>query len=109
MQISKVAEQLLPKIYKAFEEYPQHSGRPAAIIKIDQQKIYVFNNDQLICEYPVSTSRFGIGQTEGSYKTPLGIHYVKEKIGDGAEHGEIFKGRERTYSCAMIEYEKKPT
>ena len=42
----------------------------------------------------ISTSRFGIGQQEGSNKTPLGLHRIAEKIGDGAPRGTIFKGRQ---------------
>ncbi len=40
-----------------------------------------------------STSRFGIGQTEGSSQTPLGLHRVVEKIGGGWPAGTVFKGR----------------
>jgi hypothetical protein len=40
-----------------------------------------------------STSRFGIGQIEGSYRTPLGLHRVVEKIGGGWPVGTVFKGR----------------
>jgi hypothetical protein len=40
-----------------------------------------------------STSRFGIGQTEGSNGTPLGLHRVVEKIGDGWPVGTVFKSR----------------
>lgn len=40
-----------------------------------------------------STSRFGIGQQEHSNRTPLGLHRVARKIGDGWPTGAIFKGR----------------
>ena len=40
-----------------------------------------------------STSRFGIGQTEGSNCTPLGLHRIVEKIGGGWPGGTVFKGR----------------
>ena len=41
-----------------------------------------------------STSRFGIGQTEGSNRTPLGLHRIVEKIGGGWPAGTVFKGRQ---------------
>lgn len=44
-------------------------------------------------EYVISTSKFGIGQIAGSNKTPLGLHRIAEKIGDGCEPGTVFKGR----------------
>ena len=40
-----------------------------------------------------STSRFGIGQIEGSYGTPLGLHRVVEKIGGGWPVGTVLRGR----------------
>lgn len=44
-------------------------------------------------EYRISTSKFGIGQIAGSNKTPLGLHRIAEKIGDGCEAGTVFKHR----------------
>jgi len=46
--------------------------------------------------FKASTSRFGIGNLEGSYKTPLGLHRIAEKIGEGAELWTIFSSRENT-------------
>ena len=43
--------------------------------------------------YRVSTSRFGIGQTAGSFCTPLGLHRIAEKIGGGWPVGTVFKAR----------------
>jgi L,D-transpeptidase catalytic domain len=40
-----------------------------------------------------STSRFGIGQVEGSNCTPLGLHRIAEKIGAGEKPGTVFKAR----------------
>ena len=48
---------------------------------------------QLTGEYTISTSKFGIGQILGSNKTPLGLHRIAEKIGDGCEAGTVFKHR----------------
>jgi hypothetical protein len=48
---------------------------------------------QLIREYVISTSKFGIGQVAGSNQTPLGLHRIAEKIGEGCEPGTVFKGR----------------
>lgn len=48
---------------------------------------------QLAKEYRISTSKFGIGQINGSNKTPLGLHRIAEKIGTDCEAGTVFKGR----------------
>jgi hypothetical protein len=50
---------------------------------------YVLNRNFLI-----STSRFGIGQVEGSNCTPLGLHRIADKIGAGWPTGTVFKARE---------------
>lgn len=43
--------------------------------------------------FMVSTSKFGIGQEEGSFRTPLGLHRVARKIGGGHPVGTVFKAR----------------
>lgn len=47
----------------------------------------------LAAQYRCSTSRFGIGQQEGSNCTPLGLHWIAEKIGGGWPVGAVFQGR----------------
>jgi hypothetical protein len=42
---------------------------------------------------PCSTSHFGVGQMEGSNRTPLGLHRIAEKIGAGEPAGTVFKAR----------------
>ena len=102
---TKVAEELLPLLQQACEKYPQHADFPAAIVSVSEQTLYLFIKGAFDCSYSVSTSRNGIGQKEGSYQTPIGIHCVKEKIGSDAEFAEIFLSRERTNSFASIEHE----
>jgi lipoprotein-anchoring transpeptidase ErfK/SrfK len=53
--------------------------------------------------YTISTSSKGVGQQEGSGKTPLGLHSVAEKIGEGADPLAIFKSREPTGDFASID------
>lgn len=45
---------------------------------------------------PLSTSRYGLGFDEGSYKTPTGLFRIAEKIGEGLAPGAILKGRKWT-------------
>lgn len=49
---------------------------------------------KLVRNYSCSTSRFGIGQTEGSNCTPLRLHRIVEKIGAGVPEGTVFKARQ---------------
>ncbi len=105
MLASKSAEELLPLLQQACKNFPQHASFPAVIINASEQVLYLYINGSFSCSYPVSTSKHGIGQIEGSNQTPAGVHYVKEKIGEEAEFAEIFLSRERTNTQAQIESE----
>jgi len=48
-------------------------------------------NNTIIKRYEASSSRFGNGSRENSFKTPLGVHRIRHKIGSGAPSGRIFK------------------
>jgi hypothetical protein len=41
-------------------------------VSIAEQTVSLFEQDQFAKKFPCSTSRFGIGQTEGSNRTSLG-------------------------------------
>lgn len=56
----------------------------------------VLRDGKPIASYPVSTSKFGLGDRPGSNATPLGTLRVKRKIGDGAPSGMVFKSRRPT-------------
>ncbi|MDE2349446.1 MAG: L,D-transpeptidase [Gammaproteobacteria bacterium] len=63
------------------------------VISAALQTASVYEDGVLARTLRCSTSRFGVGQVEGSYRTPLGLHRVAEKIGDGEPAGTVFKGR----------------
>jgi hypothetical protein len=48
----------------------------------------------MLRRYRISTSRFGLGQTENSNQTPLGLHRIAQKIGGGWPLGAVFKSRQ---------------
>src|SRR4029450_8128908 len=62
-------------------------------VSIRDQQLTVKENEEPIRTYPVSTSRFGIGMEEGSYKTPTGRFRVAKKIGSDMPNGTVFVGR----------------
>ncbi|HUA68058.1 MAG TPA: L,D-transpeptidase [Candidatus Saccharimonadales bacterium] len=75
------------------------------IVNIAKQTVSLFENSfmhsysgvksyTLTRRFPCSTSRFGIGQREGSNCTPLGLHRIVERIGGGWPAGTVFKGRQ---------------
>ena len=71
-------------------------------ISLAKQELYFFQNNEKIFIFPVSTSKYGVGNKEGSFKTPLGIHRISEKIGDGAEICTIFENKKKTDKIAVI-------
>ena len=71
------------------------ANRRKLLVKISEQKLYLLDEqDEVIKQYPVSTSRYGVGNQQGSYKTPTGRHCIREKIGDAAAEMTVFIGRQ---------------
>ena len=66
------------------------------VISVKDQKLAVLDRETLLAVYPVSTSKYGIGDWRGSYRTPLGQLEIAQKIGDGLPPGTVFKDRRRT-------------
>ena len=64
------------------------------IVSIAEQTVSLFEQNKFVKKFPCSTSRFGIGQAEGSNCTPLGLHRIAEKIGAGEPAGTVFKSRQ---------------
>ena len=63
-------------------------------VNISKQTVSLFEDNKFVKKFRCSTSRFGIGQIEGSNRTPLGLHRIAEKIGGGEPAGTVFKARE---------------
>jgi len=66
------------------------------VISTREEKLALLNRGNMIAVYPVSTSKFGLGDWPGSSCTPLGKLEIAEKIGDNAPPGAVFKDRRRT-------------
>lgn len=67
---------------------------PRLEISVSTQRISLWDGSRLLHDWPCSTSKFGLGSQPESYKTPLGNFIVKEKHGDAAPSGTIFKSRQ---------------
>jgi len=70
--------------------------RHQIVISARDQKLALLDRGNLMAIYPVSTSKFGLGDWRGSRFTPLGRMQIAEKIGDNAPPGTVFKSRRRT-------------
>lgn len=63
-------------------------------INVTDQQLRLLDEDgKLIKQYPVSTSKYGTGNENGSEQTPLGLHRIKDKLGGAMPVNEVFIGR----------------
>jgi hypothetical protein len=86
--------QLLPKNFSvACKKHDVATAQFLLIVNIAEQTVSLFEQNKFVKTFRCSTSRFGIGQTEGSNCTPLGLHHIAEKIGAGERVGTVFKSR----------------
>jgi hypothetical protein len=84
------------------------SGNPALaderpIIYIDsrgQCLYWVDIEEDNSASFPISTAANGMGNRMGSYKTPFGIHRIRQKIGGGEPCGMVFDSRQATGKIA---------
>jgi len=65
-------------------------------INITEQWLHLFDGEELVKEYPVSTAKSGPGEIMDSECTPRGAHVIAEKFGDNCEPNTVFFGREPT-------------
>ena len=70
--------------------------RHQIVISTRDQRLAVLDRGTLLATYPISTSKFGLGDYRRSSRTPLGQLEVAKKIGDNAPLGAVFKDRVRT-------------
>jgi hypothetical protein len=66
------------------------------VISVKDQKLALLERERLVAIYPVSTSKYGLGDWRGSFRTPLGELEIAQKVGDGMPPGTVFKDRRRT-------------
>ena len=69
------------------------SAQPTISISIARQELTVREGRKKVASYPISTSQFGVGNQEGSFKTPTGRFRVAERIGEGMPPDTVFKSR----------------
>ena len=76
-------------------------------IDISLQRLYLVDNSTIISSYPISSSKYGEGSKQNSFKTPLGSHMIKEMIGDEVPKNTIFISRINTQREAKIIHDQE--
>ena len=82
--------------------YKVDANDRSMVIDISQQRLYLYQGKVLEASFPVSSSKYGEGSKENSFKTPLGEHIIKEMIGEGAKINTIFSSRINTTRPAKV-------
>ncbi|TDJ18904.1 MAG: murein L,D-transpeptidase, partial [Gammaproteobacteria bacterium] len=63
-------------------------------INISKQTLRLFEGNDIVKQYTISTAKNGPGEQMDSECTPRGKHFIREKIGAGCDANTVFVGRE---------------
>jgi len=74
----------------------QDDKRHRLLISVPDQTMLVLQDGKPLALYPVSTSKFGVGDGFNTNFTPLGEMRIKKKIGAGLPLGAVLKSRQPT-------------
>jgi lipoprotein-anchoring transpeptidase ErfK/SrfK len=66
------------------------------VVSLTRQSLAVEAGGTSLAWFPVSTSRYGPGERNGSLCTPRGLHVVRARIGAGQPECAVFRGRRPT-------------
>ncbi|RFC44808.1 MAG: Lipoprotein-anchoring transpeptidase ErfK/SrfK [Verrucomicrobia bacterium] len=72
------------------------ASETSLLVSVADQKMVLWQDGLEVARFPISTSRFGLGDRLGSYATPLGLLQVAAKIGQSVREGTVFKQRRPT-------------
>lgn len=74
--------------------YPEHPiDGDVLYVSVQRQRLFHVRKGDLLNEFPVSTSSNGLGSKQDSYRTPIGLHRVAEKLGQEVPEFGIIKDR----------------
>ena len=75
-------------------------------VDIDTQSLLHIKKGTVLKQYSISSSYYGTGSRENSFKTPLGRHEIYKKIGNDLPVNAILKGR--VWSGAIADIIEEP-
>ncbi len=84
------------------QRFPQYSSQQVILVDATTQELLLLEAGQVVGRWVISTAEAGLGSRKGSNQTPLGVHRLAQKIGDGAPLGTVFKARQNTGRVAKI-------
>src|SRR5438270_12370187 len=66
------------------------------VISVKDQKLPLLDREKLVAIYPVSTSKYGLGDWRGSERTPLGQMEIAQTVREGMPPGTEYGDPRRT-------------
>lgn len=93
-------------LFLAYHGNTLSASHKTILVSISQQTLFLTTDGNITARYPISTSAYGVGNQQGSFKTPIGLHQIKYKIGYKAPVGQVFKGTSNTGEIAKIHTDK---
>lgn len=81
---------------RLLQRYGPSPDDQVLVVDVSEQRLRLYRRGETVGEWPVSTSKYGIGNRQNSERTPLGVHRIARKIGAGAPPGTLFKARRDT-------------
>jgi lipoprotein-anchoring transpeptidase ErfK/SrfK len=73
------------------------------VVSVPDQVLALVDRGKLIARYSISTSKFGTGDSNASFRTPLGTLFVSAKIGDRLPPGAVIKNRISTGEIVAVD------
>lgn len=89
-------------IIKKAKNYIAKDFKELLFVSIENQKLYHIKNEKIINTFIISSSEYGTGNKNGSKKTPLGLHKIKEKHGENTPINGRMVGRVFYYEISTI-------
>lgn len=66
------------------------------VVSIAEQSLTLFNGDDCLQQYSISTAKNGAGEQQGSGCTPRGLHIIRAMVGRNEPLNSVFVGRRPT-------------
>lgn len=82
---------------KRFDDWRTHApDRTLLWVDVHQQRLWVLEGFDALDVMRCSTAAAGVGEREGSFRTPRGWHAVSARIGDRLPEGAVLESRQWT-------------
>jgi hypothetical protein len=89
-------DEKLNQLLRAVEEEQLELPGQVVVVDVARQRLSAYLSLKLAAQYPVSTSRHGLGEDADSFKTPRGLHSIADRIGKDVAPGTPFESRKPT-------------